>query len=145
MGRPISQEQLDRVRSHGRESLCEHFLAGGLNQQSRYNLLRGFFPLSFREFRALEGRVSRSVGESCTVYVPLLGEGTAVWRPVTAVRVRPGVFRLGGPVPEDESWAFAPGELVRCAVLVFSGGERGMAAFERAEAEPGAATDGGGI
>jgi hypothetical protein len=74
------------------------------------------------------------IGESCTVYVPLVGEGTPVWRPVTAVRVRPGVFRLGGPVREGESWAFSPGELVRCAVRVFSGGEQGLAAFERAKA-----------
>src|SRR5262249_14283514 len=88
VGRPITPGQLDRVWSPGRESLCEFFLAGGLNEQSRYKLLRGFFPMSFREFRALEGRVARSVGESCTVYVPLVGEGTAVWRPVTAVRVR---------------------------------------------------------
>jgi hypothetical protein len=92
--------------------------------------------MSFREFRSLERRVVRSVGQSCTVYVPLVGEGTAVWRPVTAVRERPSLFRLGGPVPEGESWAFAPGEVVRCAVRVFSGGGQGLAAFERVEAEP---------
>ncbi len=87
--------------------------------------------MSFREFRALEEQVARSVGESCTVLVPLVGEGTEVWRPVTAVRVRAGVFRLGGSVPAGEAWAFGPGELVRCAARAFSGGEQGLAAFER--------------
>jgi hypothetical protein len=135
----MTPEQLNRLRSQGREALCEFFLARGLNEQSRYKLLRAFFPMSFREFRALEGGVARSVGEPCTVYVPLVGEGTAVWRPAAAVRAGPGVFRLGGPIPEGEVWAFAPGELVRCAVRVFSGGEQSLAAFERAEAEPFAA------
>ena len=134
VGRPLEPEQLERIRSQGRESLCEFFLAGGLNEQSRYKLLRGFFPMSFREFRALERQVATSVGATCTVYVQLLGEGTTVWRPVTAVRVRPGVFRLDGPVGVDESWEFGPGELVRCAVRVFSGGEQGLAAYARAEA-----------
>jgi hypothetical protein len=133
MGRPITPEQLERVRLQGLEALCEFFLSRGLNEQSRYKLLRAFFPISFREYRALEGRVVRSVGESCTVYVPLVGEGTEVWRPVNAMRVGPGVFRLGGPVPRGEYWAFAPGELVRCAMRVFSGGEQGLAALERAE------------
>ena len=77
------------------------------------------------------------VGETCTVHVPLVGAGTAVWRPVSAVRVAPGVFRLGGPIPDGEAWAFVPGDLVRCAVRVFSGGEQGLAAFERAEVVPG--------
>ena len=97
--------------------------------------------MSFREFRALEGWVTRMIGTPCTVHVLLVGEGTDVWRPVPAVRVAPGVYRLGGPVPEGESWAFSPGELVRCASRAFSGGEQGLAAFERVAAEPGAAPD----
>jgi hypothetical protein len=141
MGRPITTEQLERVRSQGREALCEFFLACELNEQSGYKLLKGFFPMSFREFRALEGRVAKSVGQSCTVYVPLIGEGTEVWRQVPAVRVRPGTFRLGGPVPEGESWAFTPGELVRCAVRVFSDAEQRLAAFERAEDEQAPTSD----
>jgi hypothetical protein len=145
VGRPITQEQLERVRSQGREALCEFFMASRLNEQSRYKLLRAFFPISFREFRALEERVARSVGEACTIYVPLVEEGTEVWRPANAVRVSPGVFRLGGPVPEGESWAFAPGESVRCAVRVFSGGAQALAAFERAEAQQGAAPARGGM
>jgi hypothetical protein len=115
VGRPIDPADLERVRSQGRDGLCEFFLAGGVNEQSRYKRLRGFFPMSFREFRALEGRVARSVGESCTVYVPLVGEGTAVWRPATATRVRPGVFRLAARSLKGRhgrshpaSWSAAP-------------------------------------
>ena len=48
---------LARIRAVGVESLCRFFLDSRLNEQSRYKLLRGFFPLSFREFKALERRV----------------------------------------------------------------------------------------
>jgi hypothetical protein len=140
-GRPIEPAQLERIRSQGRESLCKFFLSRGLGEQSRYKLLRCFFPTSFREFRTLERRVAASVGETCTVFVPVLGEGTAVWRPVSAVRVEPGLFRLCGPMPEGECWEFRPNELVRCAVRMFSGGAQGLAVFQRA-GEPGAPPDG---
>lgn len=54
------------------------------------------------------------------VYVPLLDEGTDVWRPVLAERVAPGLFRLNGPIPEGELWQFQPGEVVRCENRRFS-------------------------
>lgn len=136
MGRPIEPALLEHIRSQGRESLCEFFLSRGLKEQSRYKLLRSFFPLSFREFRALERQVVASVGQTRTVLVPLLGEGTAVWRPVSASRVGPGLFRLQGPVPESECWEFRPDEVVHCAMRVFSGGTHRLASFQRAEGEP---------
>jgi hypothetical protein len=83
------------------------------------------------------------MGEQCLVYVALLNEGTAVWRPVMGERVGGDLFRLAGPVPDGERWEFQPGELVRCVVQAFSGGERRLAAVARAKAEPGAAADGG--
>jgi len=135
MGRPIQPEQLERVRSQGRESLCEFFLSCGLKEQSRYKLVRGFFPMTFREFRVLEQQVVASVGDTCSVLVPLVGEGTAVWRPVSAARVGPGLFRICGPIPDGECWAFGPNELVRCAVRVFSDGKQGLAAFQRVDTE----------
>jgi hypothetical protein len=64
----------------------------------------------------------RVVGELCTVYVYLLDEGVDVWRPVTAERLSPELFRLSGPVPERESWQFQPGEVVRCEERRLSGG-----------------------
>ena len=57
VGRPMNPADLARIRAGGVESLCRSFLAGGLNEQSRYKLLRCFFTLSFREFKALERRV----------------------------------------------------------------------------------------
>lgn len=57
MGRPIDSDLLERIRHQGRESMCRFFLDGGLNEQSRYKLLRAFFPMSFREFKVLERRV----------------------------------------------------------------------------------------
>ena len=41
-----------------------------------------------------------------------------------------------GPIPDGEIWEFAPGEVVRWAMRVFSGGEQGLAAFQRVESEP---------
>lgn len=136
MGRPIEPALLERVCSQGRESLCEFCLSRGLKERSRYKLLRSFFSMSFREFRALERRVMATVGQTCSVFVRLLGEGTAVWRSVSALCVGPGLFRLLGPIPEGECWEFGPGEVVRCAMRVFSGGGQGLAAFQRAEGEP---------
>lgn len=59
VGRPMDPAAFARIRAGGVESLARSFLAGGLNEQSRYKLLRCFFPLSFREFRALERRVAQ--------------------------------------------------------------------------------------
>jgi hypothetical protein len=69
-----------------------------------------------------------------TVYVALLDEGTDVWRPVDAEEVRPGLFRLLGPVPEGERWQFQPGDIVRCQERVLSAG-RALTATERSKAE----------
>ena len=60
--------------------------------------------------------------ESHTVYVYLLDEGVDVWRPVTADNLGSGRYRLRGPVPEDESWQFQPGEVVCCEQRQLSGG-----------------------
>lgn len=52
-------------------------------------------------------------GAKTQVYVRLLDEGTAVWRPVAATRSG-DVYVLEGPVPEGELWEFQPGTPVRC-------------------------------
>lgn len=49
-----------------------------------------------------------------TIYVPLLDEGTDVWRPVEALRVAEDVYFILGTMPGDEVWAFPPGSKVRC-------------------------------
>lgn len=82
------------------------------------------------------------MGERHEVFVALLDEGTAVWRPVAAEQVGPGLFRLLGPVPDDEVWAFPPGTVVRCESRRLSGGAV-LVAVERGEAEAAAAADPG--
>ena len=57
-----------------------------------------------------------------TIHIRLLGEGTAVWRPVAAERLHDGTFRILGEMPEDEVWAFKPGEMVVTRQHVFSDG-----------------------
>ena len=49
-----------------------------------------------------------------TVYVELVDEATICWRPVVATWIGWNHFRLGGPVPDTEVWAFQPGDVVAC-------------------------------
>jgi hypothetical protein len=62
------------------------------------------------------------MGERREVHVALLDEGTAVWRPVAAEPIEPGLYRLLGPVPDGERWEFVPAAVVRCEWRVLSGG-----------------------
>ena len=62
------------------------------------------------------------------VHVPLLDEGTAVWRPTEARHVRDAIYELAGVVPDGESWEFQPGQLVECDRQVFSDGSSGLVA-----------------
>jgi hypothetical protein len=66
------------------------------------------------------------------IFMPLLDEGTDVWRPVEASHLGGELYRVEGPVPEDEIWAFPPGVVVVCVIRTFSGGERALAASEGA-------------
>ena len=49
-----------------------------------------------------------------TVYVELLDEGVRSWRPVQADHLGADRYRLHGPIPANETWAFRPGEVVCC-------------------------------
>ena len=60
--------------------------------------------------------------------MPLLNEGTDVWRPVEATRLATGYYRIDGEVLSDEQWAFPPGTVVRCEWKTLSGGEEGLVA-----------------
>jgi hypothetical protein len=55
-----------------------------------------------------------------TIYVPLRGEDVDVLQPVEAER-EGDFYRISGPVPETEKWAFDPGSLVRCEQRELSG------------------------
>jgi len=50
------------------------------------------------------------------IYVELRDEGTPVWRPVEAVHVADDLYRIvqANAQPDDESWQFEKGSLVRC-------------------------------
>ena len=65
---------------------------------------------------------------TATVYVALLDEGVDVWRPVHAQHVAGNLYRLMGEQPDDESWPFAVGDVVRCEKRTLSG--------DRARPEP---------
>lgn len=56
-----------------------------------------------------------------TIYVQLLNEGTTVYRPTQGEEVAEGLYRIlptEGYDPDDETWEFIPGTIVRCAVKV---------------------------
>ena len=67
------------------------------------------------------------------IHIPLLEEGTNVWRPVSAERLSGDTFRILGPIPEGELWAFGPGEEVVVEDQVFSDGTSGLVADRPAE------------
>jgi hypothetical protein len=58
------------------------------------------------------------------IYVALLHEGTDVWRPVEALEIGDGLFRIVSKnlKPDIEAWQFITGEIVRCQEKVFSEG-----------------------
>ena len=48
------------------------------------------------------------------IYMPLLDEGTDVWRPVEATHLSGDLYRVDGTTPADEKWVFPQGAIVRC-------------------------------
>ncbi len=51
------------------------------------------------------------------IYIPLLNEGTTVYRPVPSIPLGTDTFRVGRlpeGVADDEEWEFPPGSIVRC-------------------------------
>jgi len=65
------------------------------------------------------------------IFVPLLDEGTDVWRPAPAAHVKADVYGVPRETSEDEHWKFSPGQLVRCRQQQLSGGDC-LVAFESA-------------
>jgi hypothetical protein len=59
-----------------------------------------------------------------TIYVYLLNEGSASWRPVEAEHLGGDQYRITSinADPEDEQWQFSTGEVVRCSERNLSGG-----------------------
>jgi hypothetical protein len=68
--------------------------------------------------------------ERVTVYVRLIGEGTDVSRPTEALCLGKGLFRIlptPNYDPEDETWEFPPGSVVRCEKHKGANGEYELA------------------
>ena len=66
------------------------------------------------------------------IYVALLHEGTDVWRPVEALAIGNGLFRIVSKnlEPDDEELQFITGEIVRCQEKIFSEGLVSLIATE---------------
>ncbi len=59
------------------------------------------------------------------MYVELFDEGTRVWRPVEALKIGTGLFRLSDQCSEQmegEVWAFGPGTTVECEERIVADG-----------------------
>ncbi len=54
------------------------------------------------------------------IHVQLLDEGTEVWRPVEAIALENGTFRIvsENPHPDDERWQFTNGQVVCCETKI---------------------------
>lgn len=62
------------------------------------------------------------------LYIALLDERVASWRPVAAEDLGSGLYRLVGAVPDGEVWEYQPGEIVNARERTFGDGERGLVA-----------------
>ena len=47
-----------------------------------------------------------------TIFMPLLNEGTDVWRPVKALKLGETRYRVTDEASEDEEWLFVSGTIV---------------------------------
>jgi hypothetical protein len=69
------------------------------------------------------------MAQMITIFMPLLNEGTDVWRPVNAERLGPDTFQVIGPEPDHEEWMFTPGTIVRAIAKQFDDGKEGIVAI----------------
>ncbi len=70
-----------------------------------------------------------------TIYMPLLDEGTVVYRPVIAETSAGVIFRILPPeraLPETAHWRFAPGTFVKCERQIL-GGQAALVAKEQVD------------
>ncbi len=64
--------------------------------------------------------------ETEVIYIPLLNEGTCVFRPAGGLRLGKSIYRVLATEeydPEDEEWEFPPETVVRCETE-FRNGEK---------------------
>lgn len=76
----------------------------------------------FLAARAMQPALDRmSETNLTTIYMPLLNEGTEVWRPVEAMMITDLGYMVTENPPPDEEWAFQPGHILRCEERQMSG------------------------
>jgi hypothetical protein len=64
--------------------------------------------------------------------MPLQGEGIDVWVQVDAIVVGDSTFKVLGPQPEGQCWAYEPDSIVRCVTkILVDRRTRGLFAVER--------------
>jgi hypothetical protein len=68
-----------------------------------------------------------------TIYVPLLDEGVAVWRPVDALHKEADIYTITSAnlIPDDERWQFTTGQSVRCRQKTFADAKTGLEAYDK--------------
>ena len=71
-------------------------------------------------------------GYTQTIFVELLREGIRCWRPVRAEPLGDELYRIIDPMPEDEDWAFAPGDTVKCKMHRVANGD-GLLAHQKVD------------
>lgn len=69
------------------------------------------------------------MSDKSVIYMPLLDEGTDVWRPVEAVRTG-NDYLVVQTMPEGEIGKFAPGSVVKCEPRAHLDGQHVLAAVE---------------
>jgi len=65
-----------------------------------------------------------------SIYMPLLDEGTEVYRPIKAESFGDGRYCVLGPVPADEVWTYMPGTIVRLRQKSVDGGSVTVAVLD---------------
>jgi len=74
---------------------------------------------------------SNQIKNEIEIVIELLDEGTDTWRPTKALDIGDNLFKvlpIEGYDPEDEIWAFPPGEIVRLEKKKFGNGKEHLVA-----------------
>ena len=75
------------------------------------------------------------MGNTQEIFVFLPDEAVSVWRPVQAIQKGNDLYQIPKTtiVPEDETWQFLPGDIVRCREQQSEDGKKMLVAFEKVE------------
>ena len=66
-----------------------------------------------------------------TIYIKLLDEGVAVYRPVLSKKIDGTVYMVGQRIDDDEKWEFEPNEIVDVEEYSFKDGVKGLIAVNK--------------